>query len=116
MVSLGSLNPGGGEFIPATVQEALTEEPTVSPHLFQASLRSPPSPFLCPSPLPTWWCSAPVFYLRHGGWVSKLQILGTQHGANVRGSFGGGSHQALAGAALSQKGRCMNAQGLGVYG
>ena len=57
-------------------QEALTEEQTTSPHLFQASLRSLPSPCVCLSHLPTQWYSAPMLYLRQASWVSKVQILG----------------------------------------
>lgn len=66
-----------GKFASSTVQGALTEEQTVFPLVSQGSLRSLPSPSLCPSHLPTQWYSVPVSYLRYAGCVSKLQILGT---------------------------------------
>ena len=44
--------PWRGEFVPTTVQETLTEEQTMSPPVFQASVRLLPSPHLCQSHLP----------------------------------------------------------------
>ena len=99
--------PQRAEFLPATAQQALTKEKTIS-HLSQASLRSLTSSCLCLSCLPTRWLSASVFYFKHTGWVSKLHILGT-HGTKLHWSSGGRSHQAVAGASLSQKGSCTNA-------
>ena len=63
--------------MPFLVQEAHKEEQTISLPFYQASLRSLPSPCLCLSHLPTWQCSAPVFYLGLTSWVSKLQNLAT---------------------------------------
>lgn len=83
---IGQLScPQRGEFVPATVEQTLTKEKTISAHLSQASLRSLPSPCLfravCPPAGPV---STPLFYLKHAGWVSKLHTLGIQHGANIR--------------------------------
>ena len=68
-----------GDFMLTAIQEALSEEQTISPSLCHASLRSLPLPCLCLSLLPIWWHNAPVFYLRYASLVSKFQILGTWH-------------------------------------
>ena len=83
-------------------------------HLFQTSIRSLPSPCLCLSHLPTQRYYVPMFYLRNARWVSKLQILGTQHGTDTCWSSGEGSHHIKAGAGFSQ--RQPTVQGLGIYG
>ena len=64
---------------PPAIQEAIIEEGTMSTHWPQASLRFLPSPCLCLGCL-TPSGSVLLFYLMHVGWVSKLQILGTQCG------------------------------------
>ena len=84
------------------VQEALIEEQTVSSCVSEASLRSLPSPCLCLGSLPARPCSAPMFYFRHTGWVSKLQTLRTHCGKDPCWSSGWGSCQAEACTTLSK--------------
>ena len=49
--------------MPAALQEALTEEQTISPPFVPGFPQIPESPCLCPSYLPTWQHSAPVCLL-----------------------------------------------------
>lgn len=48
----------------------------MTPPVSLVSIKSMPSPCLCQNCLPARWCSAPVFYLRHGC-ISKPHISET---------------------------------------
>ena len=62
--------PQSGELMPATLQQAPTEEQTITPLMFL------PSPSLCLSSHPARQHSTPVLLSQTHAWVSKLQILG----------------------------------------
>ena len=67
-------HPLRGQFAPATVQETLTEDRTISCLVSLASIRTLLS--LCLSELSGCLAvSIPVFYLRHISWVSKTSIF-----------------------------------------
>lgn len=56
--------PWSGVLVPTTLHEAFTEEQTITSPVSLASVRSSPSPCLCPS-CPVRQHSTPVFNLRH---------------------------------------------------
>ena len=70
-------HPQRGDFMPATVQEALRDEQTISPFLACPRHPSDPSLHTVSEPSAYLQCSPPVFYPRDVGWVSKLQTLQT---------------------------------------
>ena len=57
------LVPKGG-IQATTVQEAITEEETITPLMFESSVKTLPPSYICPSHLFVWQHSPPVFSLR----------------------------------------------------
>ena len=84
--------PWSGEFVPTTLQEALTEEQTITSFVSPASARNLLLPCLRSTCLPARRHSSLVFYFRHVADFqnSKLQILGTYQSQTLTDPLGEG--------------------------
>ena len=87
-------------FTITAVQETPTEKQTISSPVSQESIRSLPSPCIYTVPLPGGTQCSCVLSQVHG-WISKLQILRTQHGVDPGQSSRGWSLLAVVGTGLS---------------